>query len=155
MEEQKALTKKSVIKNSLVLFFGTIIFIAIIMLVFAGTIFWKYLLIIAGGFFVFVTIIAFIMYKAANKSPKTMQKIGSPKSKKYIGIFVILFGVFLIIQGCYVYFSGLTEPTQIKAILIKLGFGAITIIWGIYQLRKNKLNNYSKQTVSPNVINYS
>jgi len=158
MEEIKKemLSKRKVIKRCLFIFFGTIAFMFLVLIIITnGKLFategsWEFLkvlLMVLGGFFVMIALIGFASYKYHNKHPKMYKELNAPKGKKYTGIFIIFFGIFLIIQGGYSYFTGLNEVMQTKTILIRIGFGIVVIIWGIYNLRKNKLNNSSNQNI--------
>lgn len=135
---EEILKKREVIKNLFFGWIGTVAFIGIIMFILVGEIFWIPLLYIALGFLVFVAIIGFFSYLFWKKNPEKLEKFRSTKGTKNLSIFVIIFGIYLIAQGGFVYFSNPTDSFLIKAALIRVFFGVFSIIWGIYHLKKIK-----------------
>lgn len=120
------------------LFLGIIIFVIIVMLVFAGKIFWEPLLLIIGMAIILVIVIALIAYAISKKNPKLVATSESKPNQRNWSIFTIIFGIFLAVSGIYSYLTGFNDTNQAKYIIIRVGFGLFTIIWGIYYLRKNK-----------------
>lgn len=136
--EGEPVTKKQAIKRGLAAFFGTIAFVIIFSLIFvpANEIPWIILAYLFGGFFIFVALIAFFTYKFINKNRPIGIAMNNNGGKKNMGIFVIIFGLYLIISGLIsVDFASMIET---KMFLFKVGFGALTVIWGIYNYKKNK-----------------
>jgi len=70
-------TKKQAIQRGVLIFFGTLVYILLVMLIFAGEIFWKQLLYMAIGFFIFLLIIVVITYKFMNKYKKIGIKLNN------------------------------------------------------------------------------
>jgi hypothetical protein len=149
-ETKSVITKKSVIKNCLLIFFWTILFAFVITMIgtngkpFAegetGKILFYAILPALAILFVLILVVGFITYKFANKHPETTNKINSPKGKRYTSIFIILFGAYLILSVGYSYFI-INPPIEVKFVLIRIGFGILAIIWGIYYLIKSKSKN--------------
>jgi len=141
--------KRNVIKNCIIGFLGSILFVFIVAMIGTngkpfsegeGGAFFKAILISLGFLLFIFIIVGFGTYKFGVKHTKTLKEINSPKGKGYASIFVIIFGLCLILQGIYSYFI-MNPPVELKFVFIYIGFGIFTIIWGIYYLRKSKLNN--------------
>jgi hypothetical protein len=147
--EKEVISKKKVINILLKSFFGTILFAVILAMIFTngkafsgedGKIVLKAMLIAAGFILIIFIVVGWASYSFHNKHPELYNKLNSPKGKKNTSIFVILFGIYLILQGVYSHFI-MNPPTELKFSLIYVGFGIFTIIWGLYYLRKNKSKN--------------
>lgn len=138
---EEVLKKEEVIINLFFGWIGTIAFIAITMFIFSGKIFWIPLLYISLGFLIFVSIIGFFSYLFWNKNPDKLKKFRSAKGTRNLSIFVILFGVYLIVQGGLIYFLNPTDSFLIKGVLIRVVFGIFSIFWGVYHLKKIKKKN--------------
>ena len=131
---------KKLIKNALMLYFGTIIFVVIVMLLFGGKIFWDGLLLIC----IFATIIFGVMFFSAwmiqRKNPDVFNKSDSDVNQKKWRKIIILFGIFLIISGIYNYLTNFNDSNSWKYLLLQIIFGTFSILWGVYYKRnKNKL----------------
>ncbi len=154
-EEKEVLSKKKVIKICLMIFFGVIAFSLIVALI--GTngklfsmegsdVMIKVFLWISLGFLIVVSLIGFFSYKYHNKHPEMYKELNKPRGQKGVGIFIILFGAYLILQGGYAYFiEGLNSSLEIKAILIRVGIGISALIWGTYLIRKNRLKKNGRR----------
>ncbi len=129
---------KGLIKNALMLYFGTIIFVVIVMLIFGGEIFWDTLLLI----FIFATIIFGVMLLSAwfikRKNPNVLNKANSDENQKKWRMATILFGIFLIISGIYTYLNNPHDSNSWKYLLFQIVFGTLSILWGMYY-KRNKI----------------
>ncbi len=127
---------KELIKNSLMLYFGTIIFVVIVMLLFGGKIFWDALLLIV----ILATVIFGAILLSAlfiqRKNPKVFDKANSETNQKKWRMTTILFGIFLIISGFYNYLTNFHDSSSWKYLLLQVGFGTFSILWGVYYKRK-------------------
>jgi len=123
---------KELIKNSLMLYFGTIIFVVIVMLLFGGKIFWDTLLLIV----ILATVIFGAILLSAlfiqRKNPKVFDKANSETNQKKWRMTTIIFGIFLILSGVYSYLNNLYDSNQWKQLLLKTVFGTFSILWGVY-----------------------
>ncbi len=129
---EKNNNSKKLIKTAFMLYFGNIIFVVIVMLVFGGKIFWNALLLI----FIFATIIFGVMLLLAwfiqRKNPNVFNKTSSDVNQKKWRMVTILFGIFLIISGIYNYLNNFHDSNSWKYFLFQIVFGTFSILWGVY-----------------------
>jgi heme/copper-type cytochrome/quinol oxidase subunit 2 len=151
--EKEILSKKLILKRFLIIFFGSILFAFIITMIGTngkpfsegeGKIFFQIMLKAIAVLFIVLLITAIVVYKFSQKNPKAIKKIQNVQRNRNVFIFVIVYGIVLILSTLYNYFiNDLNDSTPIKILLIRIGLGVFIVILGAYYLRKNKAKEIS------------